>query len=130
MNQVNLIGNTTSAIELRNTQNGTAFCRFSLAVRRDKDTTDFIDCEAWKTTAETLSKYVEKGDKLAVSGSLKVSSYTDKDGQNRRSWSVLVREFEFMQRKAKTETVEPTAQPTAQPTAEPNEPPEDEELPF
>lgn len=126
MNQVNLIGNTTSAIELRNTQNGTAFCRFSLAVRRDKDTTDFIDCEAWKTTAETLAKYVEKGDKLAVTGSLKVSSYTDKDGQNRRSWSVLVREFEFMQRKAKTETAEPTAQPTA----EPNEPPEDEELPF
>ena len=135
MNRVFLIGNTTDKIELKATKSGKSFCKFTLAVKRDADTTDFIDCEAWKMTAENISKYVGKGDKLAVSGALQVNSYEDHNGQKRRAWSVVVFEFEFMQRRERTEKAEEYKQVSPVPAVDPNNDPAaeifaDEELPF
>lgn len=91
MNSINLIGRMTADPELRRTQDGTAVCTFTLAVRRPrvKDTSDFIDCVAWRQSAEYLTQYGHKGDIVAVSGALQSRKWTDKNGNNRISWEVV-----------------------------------------
>ena len=74
MNSVVLVGRTTKDIELRRTGSGTAVASFTLAVNRDFKTNDgqeadFIQCVAWKKTAELLDQYVHKGDRIALNGS-------------------------------------------------------------
>ena len=129
MNSVILTGNTTSDIELKATKSGTSFCKFNLAVKRDKENTDFIPCEAWKVTAEVISKYVKKGDKIGIRGSLQGYKF-EKEGKTLTSWSVVVNEFDFMQKRQ-----EATQKP--QKATEPVEDPpvdfyyeEPEDLPF
>ena len=104
MNQVNLIGNITKDLELRATSTGTNIVSFNLAVRRDKDNTDFIPCSAFNKTAELLSKYCSKGSKLAITGTLRQSSYTDKEGNKKSSMSVLVSSIEMLDSKKKEES--------------------------
>lgn len=99
MNQVNLLGNLTKDLELRATSTGTSITSFNLAVRRDKDNTDFIPCSAFGKTAELLNKYCSKGSKLAISGTLRQSSYTDKEGNKRSNMSVLVNSIEMLDKK-------------------------------
>ena len=86
MNEVILMGRLTSDPELRQTQSGIASCRFTVAVNRkfaDKNTgerqADFINCVAWKQTAEFISKYFDKGSMICVEGSLRTGSYKDKN---------------------------------------------------
>ena len=73
MNRIILIGNLTKDPELSETSSGIAVCRFSLAVRRARPNaegnheTDFFSCTAWRGLAETIERYVRKGDKLGVS---------------------------------------------------------------
>lgn len=106
MNKVELIGRITKDIELRYTEGSqTAFTRFSLAVPRRKKVegqpeADFVNCQAWKTTAELLEKYVKKGDRIAVTGRLNVSSY-EKDGKKVYVTEVVVDEVEFLEPKSK-----------------------------
>lgn len=106
MNKVELIGRTTKDIELRYTEGSqTAFTRFTLAVQRRKKVegqpdADFINCQAWKTTAELLEKYVKKGDRIAIAGRLNVSSY-EKDGKKVYNTEVIVDEVEFLEPKNK-----------------------------
>lgn len=85
MNKVILMGRLTADPELRQTQSGIASCRFTIAVDRkyaDKNTgerqADFINCTAWKQTAEFVSRYFSKGKMIAVEGSLRTGSYKDK----------------------------------------------------
>lgn len=83
MNKVILMGRLTAAPEIRQTQSGTAFCNFTLAVDRpksktDERETDFIRCVAFGKTAEIISKYVAKGNQLLVDGNIKTGSYQDK----------------------------------------------------
>ena len=94
MNSVNIIGRLTTELELRRTQDGTAVCSYTLAVKRPKvkDVTDFIECVTWRQGAEYLSKYGHKGDILAVSGSLQSRKWTDKNGN--KIWENDVVEFE------------------------------------
>lgn len=110
MNQVNLIGNLTKDLELRATSTGTNITSFNLAVRRDKDNTDFIPCSAFGKTAELLSKYCSKGSKLAITGTLRQSSYTDKEGNKKSSMSVLVSSIEMLDSKKKEESKEESKQ--------------------
>lgn len=101
MNIALLTGRTTSDIELRNTQSGKQVCSFTLAVKRPfaKDTTDFIDMQAWGKTAETLSAYVKKGTLIAISkGHLETRTW-EKDGQKHKATEVVVEEFEFLEKK-------------------------------
>jgi len=102
MNQVILIGNTTTDIEVKKTQNGKSVASFTLAVSQGKDKpSDFIKCVAWENTAELLSQYVKKGHKVAVIGKVSTRSYEDKDGKKFYVTEILVREIEFLEQKQK-----------------------------
>ena len=86
MNKVILVGRLVADPELRQTQSGVASCRIRIAVDRrfaDKATgerqSDFINCTAWRQTAEFISRYFNKGKLIAVEGSLRTGSYTDKN---------------------------------------------------
>ena len=85
MNVVTIMGRLTADPELKTTQNGISYCRFTVAVNRyskdGEDTADFISCVAWRSTAEFICKYFLKGSKIALSGSIQTGSYTDKDGR-------------------------------------------------
>lgn len=80
MNSVNLIGNLTADIKLETSSSQTHYTRFSLAVRRDAEHTDFINCVAFGKTAEMLSSQV-KGAKIGISGSWQTGSYQNQQGQ-------------------------------------------------
>lgn len=85
MNSVSLMGRLTADPELKTTQNGISYCRFTVAVNRyskdGEDTADFISCVAWRSTAEFICNYFLKGNKIALIGSIQTGSYTDKDGR-------------------------------------------------
>lgn len=90
------MGRLTRDPELRHTQNGTAVASFTLAVDRDfkdKQTgekeTDFIDCVAWRHTAEFVSRYFARGRMAVVEGRLQIRNWTDKEGNKRRCAEVL-----------------------------------------
>lgn len=104
MNSCVLIGRTTKDIELRRTGNGTAVASFTLAVNRDFKTNDgqeadFIQCVAWKKTAELLEQYVHKGDRIAVNGSIRTRHYEDSHGGTVYVTEVLINHVEFLETK-------------------------------
>ena len=108
MNAVVLVGRTTKEIELRRTGSGTAVASFTLAVNRDFRTqdgqeADFIQCVAWKKTAELLEQYVHKGDRIAVSGSLRTRNYEDNHGKKVYVTEVLANQVEFLETKKNSE---------------------------
>ena len=96
LNHITLMGRMTRDPELRHTGSGTPCANFTLAVDRDfgknengEKETDFIDCVAWRQTGEFVSKYFTKGRMAVVSGRLQIRSWTDKDGNKRRSAEVV-----------------------------------------
>jgi len=95
LNKIFLMGRLTRDPDLRKTKSGTAVTSFSLAVDRDykgqsgERETDFIDCTAWRNTAEFVSSYFTKGRMAVVEGRLQVTDYKDRDGNSRRSWTVV-----------------------------------------
>ena len=96
LNHITLMGRLTRDPELRRTGSGIAVASFTLAVDRDfsprdggERETDFIDCVAWRQTGEFVSKYFTKGRMAVVSGRLQIRSWTDKDGNKRRSAEVV-----------------------------------------
>ena len=91
MNQCQIMGRLTKEPELRQTQNGVPVVGFTLAVERrfQRETVDFIDVVAWRSTAEFCSKYFHKGMRAAVSGSLQTRTYEDKDGNKRKVFEVV-----------------------------------------
>lgn len=101
LNHITIMGRLTRDPELRRTQSGTAVASFSLAVDRDvknqdgSRSADFIDCVAWRGTAELVSKYFSKGRMVGVSGRLQIRDWTDKDGGKRRSAEVVAENVYF-----------------------------------
>lgn len=97
MNQVQLIGRLTREPELKQTQQGTPVTTFTLAVDRRfrKDAVDFIDIVAWRSTAEFAAKYFRKGKRVAVTGSIQVRRWDDKDGNKRKAVEVVADSVEF-----------------------------------
>lgn len=95
LNKIILMGRLARDPELKRTTFGTAVTSFSLAVDRDfkgqdgQKETDWIDCVAWKGTAETVCKYFSKGRMAVVEGRLQIRDWTDKDGGKRRSAEVV-----------------------------------------
>ena len=96
LNHIVVMGRLTRDPELRRTGSGIAVASFSVAVDRDfgrnengEKETDFIDCVAWRNTAEFVSKYASKGRMVVVSGRLQIRSWTDKDGNKRRTAEVV-----------------------------------------
>lgn len=97
MNKVILIGRLTNDVQLGYTSNTQkAVGRFTLAVDRIGEGTDFITCVVFGKQAESLEKYVKKGNKLAVSGRLQTGSY-EKDGQRVYTTDVIVENSEFIE---------------------------------
>lgn len=100
-NHVILTGRITANPELRQTPSGVLVCRFDLAVQRKKikntqeRETDFIDIEAWRGTAEFISKYFRKGDLTDISGRLKTSRWKDEKGVTHYQTSVVAENVEF-----------------------------------
>ena len=96
MNVITLMGRLTSDPELKTTNNGVSVSSFNLAVDRSytpkgqEKQTDFIPCVAWRNTAEFISKYFRKGNKIAVKGELQQRSYTANDGSKRNVFEVIV----------------------------------------
>ena len=103
MNNVILMGRLTKDPELKTTQSGLSFCRFTVAVDRyskdGEDKTDFINCVAWRKTAEFIDNYFSKGQRIALAGSIQTGSYTDKDGRTVYTTDVLVDKAEFCESK-------------------------------
>ena len=101
LNHIDIMGRLTKDPELRHTGTGTAVASFTLAVGRDfKDQsgnreTDFIDVTAWRNTAEFVSRYFTKGRMAVVSGRLQIRSWTDKDGNKRRTAEVVADNIYF-----------------------------------
>ena len=96
LNHIVIMGRLTRDPELRRTGSGIAVASFSVAVDRDipnkesgERETDFIDCVAWRGTGEFVSKYFQKGSMIVVSGRLQIRSWTDKDGNKRRSAEIV-----------------------------------------
>lgn len=109
MNKVILVGRLTSDPDFRQTQSGVATCRFTVAVDRkfaDKNTgerqADFLTCQAWRQTAEFVSRYFTKGSKIALEGSLRTGKYQDKNHSDVTHYTtdVCVDNVEFVEKKS------------------------------
>ncbi len=110
MNKVILIGRLGKDPEVRYTQTAEplAVCRFSVAVDRPykkerqegEATCDFINCVSFGRRGENIGQYFRKGNRIAVTGRLQVSSYTDQQGNKRYSTDVVVEDFEFCESKS------------------------------
>ncbi len=102
LNHITIMGRLTRDPELRYTQSQTPVASFTLAVDRDfggrdggEKQTDFIDCVAWRQTAEFVNKYFAKGSMAVVSGRLQIRDWTDREGGKRRSAEVVVDNMYF-----------------------------------
>ncbi len=96
LNHIVIMGRLTRDPELRTTQAGVSVTSFTVAVDRDfggrdggERQTDFIDCVAWRSTGEFVSKYFHKGSMIVVSGRLQSRKWQDRDGNNRTSWEII-----------------------------------------
>lgn len=105
MNNVILMGRLTRDPELKYSQAGKAYCRFSLAVQRDfsKDEADFINCLAFGKTAETIAEWLGKGRRIALQGRIQTGSYQNSNGDTVYTTEVVADRFEFVD-SAKSDT--------------------------
>ena len=139
MNKVCLIGRITKDPEIRYTANNIAVATFSLAINRTYKNAngeydaDFINCIAFRNTADLLGKYVYKGDKLGIEGHIQTRNYDDKDGKKVYVTEIVVDSLDFTGNK-KEQTNEPkqVEQPVTDPYKDFGEAIEisDEDLPF
>ena len=110
LNHITIMGRLTRDPELRRTGSGTAVASFTVAVDRDfgkndagEKETDFIDCVAWRQTGEFVSKFFTKGRMIVVDGKLQTRSWTDKDGNKRKTGEIVADNVYFGDSKKDTE---------------------------
>lgn len=101
MNKVYLIGNLTREPEMRSTQTGVSVCNFSIAVNRRKNAdgaqqTDYFNIVAWRQLADLCGRYLRKGKKVAVVGSIQTRTYEAQDGSKRSAFDIVADEVEFL----------------------------------
>ena len=110
LNNITIMGRMTKDPELRRTPTGVAVASFTLAVDRDfkekngEKETDFIECVAWRNTAEFVEKYFGKGRVAVVSGRLQIRSWTDKEGNKRKAAEVVAENVYFGDSKTSSDT--------------------------
>lgn len=98
MNVVVIMGRLTKDPELKTTNNGISVTSFTVAVNRSyskENQTDFINCVAWRNNAEFITKYFGKGQMIAIKGELHQRTFTDKDGNKRTTYDVVVTSADF-----------------------------------
>lgn len=126
INNVVLMGRLVATPELRNTQNGVAVTSFALAVDRsyaragEQRQADFIDCVAWRNTAEFITRYFQKGSMIAITGSIQTRMYDDKNGNKRKATEIIVDQASFCGSKAETGTAGSYNAPAAAAPAAPS----------
>ncbi|MEG1508960.1 MAG: single-stranded DNA-binding protein [Clostridia bacterium] len=130
MNKIILIGNLAKDPELKTTPNGVAVCSFTLAVSRRfaQGETDFIPIIVWRAQAENCAKYLRKGSKAAISGSLQIRTYDGNDGTKKYVTEVIADEVQFLN--AKSEQADEPAKFNKAPIGELTQAVDDENLPF
>lgn len=132
MNKVILIGNLTKDPELSETSSGVKFCKFGIAVNRPfansdgEREVDFFNITTWRGQAETCARYLKKGKKVCIVGSLQNREYTDKNNVKRTVTDVIASEIEFLS--ARSEDDERPAEKAGE--APKLEPCDDADLPF
>ena len=131
-NTVILTGRLTADPELKATQSGVSVTSFRVAVERrfkqgEEKQADFINCVAWRGTAEFVTKYFSKGALIGIEGSIQTREYKDKDGKNRTAFEVVANNVHFVG--GKKEEAAPDQKPYAD-TANFEEMTADDELPF
>ena len=94
MNLVILSGNICNEWDIRSTISGKMVVTNTIAVRDGKEKSQFIKIKAWETTADLLTKYIGKGDKVTLQGAFKTDTY-DKDGKKNYFNYILIQSFEF-----------------------------------
>lgn len=142
LNKVILGGRLTADPELKQTASGISACTFTLAVNRrySKDgqqEADFINCQAWRQTAEFITRYFRKGSSICIIGSIQTRSWQDQNGQKRFATDVVVDEALFVDGKndaqgTATFTADQTPAPAYNAPQTPNFTPisTDADLPF
>ena len=98
MNQLNIIGGLTRDPESRTTQSGKQVCTFTVGVNRrnDREKSDFFRVNAWGELGNNCAKYLSKGKRVRVTGSVSLSTYTAQDGTTRANLEVLAQDVEFL----------------------------------
>lgn len=135
MNKVYLIGNLTRDPELSNTTSGVAVCRLSIAVGRrfanadgSRDT-DFFNVTAWRATAENCARYLKKGSKIAVVGSIQTRNYERNDGTKGFAIDIVADEVEFLSTKNDGSSESGVTANSSAPVSD-LQPVDDDSLPF
>lgn len=112
MNKVYLIGNLTRDPELAETTSGIKVCRFAIAVNRTyagsdgNRETDFFNITVWRNQAENCGRYLKKGSKVAIVGSLQNRSYEDKEGVKRSVTDIIANEVEFLASRSSSDSMQ------------------------
>lgn len=113
MNRIILIGRNVKEIELKQTASGVSVSEFTIAVNRSfknangERESDFFNCIAFSKLAETICRYVKKGDQVGVEGRLQTRNYTNKDGKKVYVTEIIVENVEFLQNKRTDEQITP-----------------------
>lgn len=98
MNRVFLLGNLTHDPDISYGKNDTTIAKFTIAVRRNSEITDFIYCTAFNKTAEILEKYFSKGKRIAIEGEINTGSYENKEGETVYYTNVIARSVDFCEK--------------------------------
>ena len=122
MNKVILIGRLCADPEFRQTTSGIPVCRIRIAVNRPKQKdkeqqADFINCTAWRSTAEFIARYFSKGSKIVAEGQLRNNDYTDNNGVKHYSMDVQIENVEFGESKGNGSGSQPQTYQQQQPVA-------------
>ena len=131
-NKVTLGGRLTADVEVKQTTSGVPVCSFTIAVTRkaNREETDFINCVAWRNTAEFISKFFGKGSSICVTGSVQTRSWTDQDGNKRYATDIVVDEAYFVDSKNESGQASTYIPDAYLGTEAKNSPDEGDDLPF
>lgn len=124
MNKLFIVGNLTRDPELRTTSSGISVCSFTVAVNRRRSSNapagqpeaDFFRVSAWRQLGENCSRYLAKGRKVAVTGSVAVQTYQANDGTTRASLEVNADDIEFLTPRSEAGEVNAYSQPAPAPS--------------
>lgn len=132
LNRVILVGNLTQDIELKQTASGLSVTSFTLAINRDSrdETADYIDCVAWRQSADFLYQYAHKGDSVLVEGRIEKRSWTDKNGNTRYAVEVVAERVKLAPRKQETPATNAYTPSAYAAVPQLEEIPNDGDLPF
>ena len=110
LNSVAIMGRLTADPEVRTTPNGISVCSFTIACdkdfKREGESPNWIDCVAWRQSADFIGKFFRKGSLMAITGSIQTRSYQDRNGNNRKATEVVVDHAYFAESKRSADDVQ------------------------